>query len=258
MTNPGLRRSRCRRPLGAVCAVAILSGLMSGIMLTAPGCAPKAESLLLSAPWKPGELSRLEVRSATSGAPVADWLIAVRATADGRGWVLQNTVTAPQGEESSAVELDGTTLAPLRVDFTAKGQVEASYTALYGKGRCTVEATVGGKKQSGQVRLPSGPYFDNEQVVATLRAFPLAEGWKTTVAIIASRSVQKVQVEVKVSGTEEVSVPAGTYRCWVVEFPQLRQKAWVAVEPPHQLVRYVNEAALTESVLVEYSEGSQP
>lgn len=250
-----------KRPGNAVTRVTLAATLMvvvaAGLLVV--GCRPKAQPLTLEAPWAAGEFSRLEIVNTDTGAKIADWEFGVEAEAGGQGWVLVSLTRVPQGTDRAAVHVSTGDLTPSLVEFEfrdEKGLIVATGRAVYSDGKVLIASRSSGQDQpAATVKLPGLPYFDNEEIVFTLRALPLAEGWQATLNDVVSRSAGKTQVRVTVSGQETVSVPQGTYECWVVAMPALAQKAWIAVEAPHQLVQYANEAAKTLSKLVEYRPG---
>ena len=76
---------------------------------------------------------------------------------------------------------------------------------------------MGGQEKPIAVDL-GGPLFaDGAGVVPSIAALPLKEGYTTTFRNFDVLK-QKVTVkQAKVSGVEEVTVPAGTFKAWKVE-----------------------------------------
>ncbi len=255
MTGPN--RGRVRRPRGHTATVAIIVAVavIAGALPAAGGCARAPEEpLALRVPWVAGEISVLTIQSAADGRVVGTWELRVEAADPGPGWVLSSFLSAEGFEERSSVRVGRDDLLPARVDYelrTADGT--ATYTALYAAGKATLTADVSGKRQEATVKLPDAPYFDNEQFVTTLRALPLAEGWSRALNDIVTRNATKARITVAVTGEEEVDSPAGTFRCWVVELKGIGQTAWIAVEPPHQLVQYRNAQSGLVMKLADYS-----
>ncbi len=192
-----------------------------------------------------------------TGAAAGQWELGVSAGEAGQGWVLTSRMTVPQGSEFWTVHV-APDLTPTLTELDARDQADkvvATLKAVYGDGKVVVTARTSGQDQpEAEVKLPAPPYFDNEQFAATLRALPLAEGWKATLNDIVTRSASKTQVRVAVRGKETVTVPAGTFECWVVELVGMNQKAWIAVAPPNQLVQY-ESAGKMRMALVEYTPG---
>lgn len=251
---PAARRMPAATAVPAV--MKALAVLAVGSALLAPacgGCRRSEEPLVLTAPWASGEVSRLEVASSVTGAHIADWSMSI--SADGGEWVFTNETSVPGSKEVSTIRASRETLVPSRAEHIVESpQVTATVTGVYGD-KLTIAGTVNGEPQELTVELPVPPYFDNEQVVAVLRALPLADGWRGTLNIVGSKSVLKLQLRVGVAGREEVTTPAGTFTCWKIDLTGMAQTAWVNVDPPHQLVQYENRAAQTLSRLVDFTPG---
>lgn len=226
----------------------------------------------LRVPWHPGEFCRLEVVQGAEGEVAAIW--EMQADLGGESsWLLRSGVTTEgvspspgqEGgtvfEEWCTVETDALTLLPRRVHYRRRhGARQVTYTAVYAEEKVRIEADLrgtagGGRAATAEIVLPPPPYFDNEQFVPVLRALPLSEGFQATISTIITKSGSKIPVTVEVSGKEQLTVPAGTYQCWVVELKGMGQKAWVACEPPHEPVRFTNEDAKTDSRLTLYHPG---
>ncbi len=222
---------------------------------------------VLQVPWAAGDRCRLEVAQGAEAEPVATWELEV-ARGGEESWLLTSRVVAhapagapsePPSEETCTVEAHKTTLAPLRVEYLFRhGSRQATYEAVYGEGKARIRADVGGERRTAEVVLPDPPYFDNEQFVMVLRALPLAVGFETTLNTIITKIGSKMPVSIRVVKTEDLVVPAGSYRCWVVELKGVGQRAWIACDPPRQLVRFTNEDAKTDSRLVDHVGGLPP
>ncbi len=234
-----------------------LLGLALALAGMVAGCgATPEEPLVLSAPWLAGERSVFEMRALDTGAVAGTLELGVAAEEDGQGQILTEVIEMPQGSEAWRIHV-GPDLVPVRTEMDARDEsgenVVATLTADYGDGKVVINVRASGKDQPPiEIKLPSPPYFDNEQFIITLRALPLTEGWKGKLNDIITRTAKKVQIQVAVTGRETVTAPAGTFDCWVVELVGFNQKAWIAVDPPNQLVQY--QSALL-NVLVEYVPG---
>jgi hypothetical protein len=220
----------------------------------------------LQVPWAAGDRCRLEVAGGAEAKPVATWELEV-ARGGEESWLLTSRVVAhvraggpePSSEETCTVEAHKTTLAPLRVEYLLRhGSGQATYEAVYGEGKARIRAEIDGERRTAEVVLPEPPYFDNEQFVMVLRALPLAVGFATTLNTIVTKVGSKMPVTIHVVKMESLVVPAGPYRCWVVELKGHGQRAWIACDPPRQLVRFTNEDAKTDARLVDHVGGLSP
>jgi len=254
-----MRMGRLSFPVTLALGVALaLAGSAALAGCGGGGAGGQAAPLVLTTPWKAGEVTKLEMRALDTGAVIGSWELEVAARPGGGGWVLTTRTVSPQGSEVWTVEV-GADLLPVSTGLDARdgaGREIAVLKAVYGDGKVVINARSSGKDQPPTtVKLPAPPYFDNEEVVAVLRCLPLADGLKVQLDDIVTRTAAKRRVQATVTGKETVTVPAGTFECWVLEFTGLGQKAWIAAAPPNQLVRYENTAAKVRSVLVEYTPG---
>jgi hypothetical protein len=242
-----------RRLLNLLLVVIVGSGLS-----LAGGCrAAPTTPLALSAPWKVGETAKLSMQQGETGPVVGDWSMSVEAPAEGDGWHLVTLMSIPQAsyELKTSVHVARGDLRPVHTDFSlVNKQGTVTLKATYSES-VSITGTAYGARQTAGIKLPAPPYFDNEQLVMSLRALPLAKGWQTTVNAIITQSANKQGLTIRVLRQESVTVPAGSFSCWVVEIVGTSQKAWVAVEAPHQLVKYTNESSQLVSVLKSYTPG---
>ena len=149
--------------------------------------------------------------------------------------------------------LDPATLMPRRTEYEMTTTAGVRYLrATYGEKEVEIEKDTDEGTARDTVRLPARPYFDNDQFLFLVRALPLEEGWKGSVNLVVTATARKVAIGLEVIERETVTVPAGTFDCYVVELKHANQFAWVAVEAPHQLVKYENRNAGTVTELVEF------
>ncbi len=98
-------------------------------------------------------------------------------------------------------------------------------------------------------------------LMAWLRFYPFASGYEQQL-FIATFSQHFVRMTMRKTGDEVITVPAGTYDCYVLEgvvnlfVTEIVTIYWITREPPHYLVKYrgrrgVFLAPVYESVLVE-------
>lgn len=218
------------------------------MMIVLSGCAGQNPPPALQAVWEDGETGELAVYRA--GEQIGEWTH--RAERSGDGWWLTSSQRSGETAEESVV-LTGADLVPVRTEFsTLTPSGEATYVAVYGERDVAIDASLPQGPQSASVRLPRRPFYDNEQFTMIVRTLPLTDGYTGTVNIVVSRTASKAQLRLKVTGRERIETPAGTFDTYKVELLGLRQFAWVAIDPPHQVVRYDNEGAGTTSLLIEY------
>jgi dipeptidyl aminopeptidase/acylaminoacyl peptidase len=151
---------------------------------------------------------------------------------EGDGWVLTERAKLPMGEAVDTTTLDKQTLV-VRARSIKQGPVEIDLA--FADDKATGTFSMGGQSKPVDTAT-GGPLFADgagaHQVVATL---PLAEGYKTT---FRNFDVQRQKATVKqaaVTGIEEVTVPAGTFKAYKVEITSAegepgQSTVWVATE----------------------------
>ena len=247
-----------KRKLGKLGGLIVVLGLLVACPALS-GCRPKAPPLVLTPPWQAGEFSRLDVSDSTTGGRLGSWDTEVERDPAGGGYVLSMWTNLPGASEHSDVTVSAADLAPSLLEYQGEvGEAKTMYVlrAAYADGKVTITATKDGVGQPvPTVKLPKGLSFDNEQFTFVLRALPLAEGFQATLNVIVTKNATKMQISVVVGAAESVTVPAGTFNCWPVELVGLGQKAWIAVDDPHQLVQYSSGSGAIISKLTEFRPG---
>ncbi len=225
--------------------------LAAVLFFSLAGCR-QSPQVQLRVPWKPGETSvlRLEQKGQVLGT------VTLHAGKEDENWVITSIteIASANFTERTSVVVDKDSLVPVRTDFerNAPGGV-ATYVALYQGNKVNINAQLPEGAQNVDVRLPSQPYYDNEQFTMLLRAMPLKEGWKGTFNVIVTRTAGKTQLTVEVVGKEAVRTETGEFVCWKVDIKGIGQSAWIEVESPNRLVKYENKGAATVLTLVEYN-----
>jgi dienelactone hydrolase len=129
-------------------------------------------------------------------------------------WVVTGTAKMPMGDAVDVTTLDKATLV-LRKRSIKQGP--AVIELVFEGGKATGTMAMGGDPKPVSVDL-GGPLFaDGAGGQEAVGALPLAEGYRTTFRNFDVRQ-QKVQLkQAKVAGSEDVTVPAGTFTAWKVE-----------------------------------------
>ena len=139
------------------------------------------------------------------------------------------------------VLVDATTLKPISVrrEISRKANtVTGEYDSEEGIIRITI-IDKDGDERPVPLRLEKH-YYDNESSLFLWRTIPFEEGYEASYySVLANRRSQEL-ITVRVAGTEEVTVPAGTFQTWRVEirFDGTKQVAWYADTPERTLVQY--------------------
>lgn len=243
------------RVLSTAIAIALLaSSLFAGCKPTAETPPPEA-SLTLTPPWQAGEITMMDITRTDTGELVAVWEMEVQA--EEGGWVLISRTNTATVTETSSVHVGADTLTPTLAEYERlDSQGKTTAKAVYSADKVTATANVYGTEQKpAEIKLPAPPYFDNDQLIMTLRAMPLANGWTGSVSDVVWKTAQKAMVALKATGPVSVTVPAGTFNCWVVELVGFGQRAWISVDPPRALIQFENDQAKTRSVIKQYTAG---
>jgi dipeptidyl aminopeptidase/acylaminoacyl peptidase len=150
---------------------------------------------------------------------------------EGDTWVITETAKLPMGEATDKTTYAKGSLVVLKRSV-AQGPINVEYEVKDGK-------IVGEMKMNGQARPISvdagGDLFgDGSGAAETIATLPLADGYTTT---FRNFDVQRQQVktkELKVVGSEQVTVPAGTFDAFKVEISSSdggKTTLWVAKTP---------------------------
>jgi len=129
-------------------------------------------------------------------------------------WVVSGTAKLPMGDAVDVTTLDKSSLV-LRKRSIRQGPATIELTFDGGKAVGTM--AMGGDPKPVSVDLGGDLFADGAGSGEALASLPLAEGYRTTFRNFDVRQ-QKVRLkEAKVTGTESVTVPAGTFEAWRVE-----------------------------------------
>jgi hypothetical protein len=98
-----------------------------------------------------------------------------------------------------------------------------------------------GERQSG-LSVPEHAY-DNDTSLFLWRTIDFREGYEARYVTIITNRRSRQTIELRVTGKEEVTVPAGTFTAWrlEVEGANASQVAWYADTPARTLVKYDND-----------------
>ena len=156
----------------------------------------------------------------------------------GDSWLVIQTAKTPMGEIS-----DRTTYAKgsliVRKRSVAQGMINIDYEVKDGK-------VVGEMKMNGQARpisLDTGGdlFADGAGSSESIALLPLADGYSTTFRNVDLQKQQIKAMQLKVVGSEQVTVPAGTFEAFKIEINASdggKTTMWVA-KTPRQAVKSV-------------------
>ena len=151
---------------------------------------------------------------------------------EGGSWIVSETATTPGGEAVDIATVEKGTLI-LRKRTVKQGPVAIDLS--FEGGKATGTMAMGGQSKPVSADL-GGPLFgDGPAAFSSFAALPLADGYTTT---FRNFDVQKQKValkQLKVTGTEDVTVPAGTFKAFKLEITSAEGEpgsttVWVATD----------------------------
>jgi hypothetical protein len=229
-----------------------LSWLITTVALVA-GCAASptpapGNALTLTPPWKGDEHFEYNWVSSQDNSIVGTSTFDIKLAADVTtldeqdkiGTVTQHTV----------VKVDPQTLKPLSGQREVSGSPsDYTLTSTYQDGKLSITAKTAQGDKNASIDVPTDA-IDNDSLLMVLRGAPLAEGYSASFTVIVSANALQVQSTAVVSATESVTVPAGTFQTYKVDFnfSGTQQTAWYEVAAPHRLIQYANGATRLELV----------
>jgi hypothetical protein len=93
-----------------------------------------------------------------------------------------------------------------------------------------------------------GLVYDSGELVGVLRRLPLANGYKTTLLVLASTAPIVQKMPVAVTGEEDVKTPAGQYRAYRVEVNG-SSTYWISTDRSRYLVKFEQGAMMSSELL---------
>lgn len=143
---------------------------------------------------------------------VLDVTTEVKETPD--AWLVSDSAKTPAGDVLDRTTLDKTTLA-LRTRSVTQGPLTIDLTAKDGK-------VTGEMKMSGQQRPVSADvggelFADGAGAHNALATLPLEPGYKTAFRNLSIQTMKPTILQLQVVGTEQVTVPAGSFDAYKVE-----------------------------------------
>lgn len=137
----------------------------------------------------------------------------------------------------------GADLAPISVNQSGKAQGQDSRVTLaYADGRAkgsTLTPQPGGPKAADVDAEVAKGTIDDNMMTPLLSAFRWAAGAKFAVLMFQSGKGAAVPIQLSVAGEESVTVPAGTFDAWKVEYTGGEQPVtfWIQKAAPYRLVK---------------------
>ncbi|HLK21225.1 MAG TPA: alpha/beta fold hydrolase [Bryobacteraceae bacterium] len=140
--------------------------------------------------------------------------VAVAITEENGAWVAKSTMDTPMGEAADTVTLDKSNLT-LRKRSVKQGPTSIELDFAGDKAQGTM--SMNGQDHPVSVDL-GGPLFaDSIGAQSTIGCLPLADGYTTAFRNLDLTKNKVKLVELKVAGSESVTVPAGTFDAFKVD-----------------------------------------
>ena len=212
---------------------------------------------LQDAPWQAGEVSEYKITDRNDDY-AGTLLYEIRAGSDDVGreiWAIQRTINALDDKEIVEVIVTADGYRPqssslLRI--SAKGSEAA--TAVYNSGQVDIELTsVQNVVTPERMNVPSD-VRDRRTLPMLARTMPLEEGYRTRLNVFLPIAGLIERAHVLVSDEESLDTLTGSVAVWRVDFQMQNSRivAWVAVDPPHELLKFTDSRNGATYELVSY------
>jgi len=157
---------------------------------------------------------------------------------DSGSWSATDAMQTPMGLISDTVTLEKRTLVPRHRHVT---QGPITIDVDYAAGKASGTMTMNGQPKPIQADL-GGPLFaDSAGSMESIASLPLADGYHTTFRNFDLQSQKPKVMELTVSDSESVTVPAGTFQAYKVDITSTdggeKMTMWVA-KAPKKTVKY--------------------
>ena len=158
----------------------------------------------------------------------------------GTAWTDTDVMETPQGNATDTATVEKTTLL-LQKRSVKQGPV--SIDVDFAGNKATGKMSMGGNDRSISVDLDGPIFSDDAGTDAVIACLPLAEGYTSTYRNFDLEKQKVKLVQLKVVGSESVTVPAGTFDAWKVEVTSAdggadKKTAWVTKDT-HKVVKVV-------------------
>jgi hypothetical protein len=192
---------------------------------------------LMPAPWVDGEEMQLDIKF-PAGLKIGTACYRVNAgeTNGQKIWRLRTTLFAAISQQSSRVEVEADSFKPIHCHWKINVIGEVDVTYLPGH----AELKMIGQDEVKKIDL-NGVVYDNEEIAQLIRRLPLDSGYKTTLHTFTGLGGGNIiPVQVEVTGSEKLEVPARTFDCYKVELsmPGQSQSFWYSTDAHHYPVQF--------------------
>ncbi|HET8657325.1 MAG TPA: insulinase family protein [Longimicrobiaceae bacterium] len=236
-------------------AVIVVVGDATALYPKLQGIAPIVLSDVEGNPIQPSDL---EVKASTESFSAADlqpstrtYQVLVNGNAmgtatgslarEGSGWVSTSDVQVGPVKQHSEVHFTNDLTPVSATTSVQQGAMQMGSQLQYADGKVTgtvkMPAQMGGEKTI-DATVPKGTLFNGMDEIA-LAVADLAPGKTISIPVFSPQSGSPMTASFKVTGTESVTVPAGTFQAYRVEMAAGPQSGtlWVRRDAPHVVVK---------------------
>lgn len=152
---------------------------------------------------------------------------------EGAAWSVTDTLKSPMGEGTETATLEkGSLLITTRKAIQGPVTVEVAYKDR----KATGSLNIGGQPRPISVDLGGDAFADGAGAYEAIGALPLADGYTATYRNLDLQRQKVKLMQLKVAGTENVTVPAGSFETFRIEIGSAegdpdQATLWVAREP---------------------------
>ncbi|HEY0372846.1 MAG TPA: prolyl oligopeptidase family serine peptidase [Thermoanaerobaculia bacterium] len=133
---------------------------------------------------------------------------------EGSNWVATDTIKGPMGEIKDRVVMSKGTLVPsARTATQGPVTIELAYTDK----KATGTMNMGGQARPIDADLGGLLFADGAGMGSVIGTLPLADGYTATYRNFDVQKGKEKTMQLRVAGSESVTVPAGTFDAWKVE-----------------------------------------
>lgn len=230
--------------------------LSSLIVLGACGGVDPQPLQFNDAVWSEGETSLFQATDMNDRyAGTVEWTFS---SAGDELWRLERTTDTQGDLERLQIDMAEAGFRPVQSSLvrdsdSGREQVDADY----GRGEVNLTlTTVEDVTTYERANVPSDSR-DARALFMLIRSLPLQKGYSTRINTFLPIASRLSRIEISVKDIDEVTTPAGVYEAWRVEIDDgdRTSRAWIAVDSPHQLVKYEDAANSGVFDLLEFTPG---
>jgi hypothetical protein len=151
---------------------------------------------------------------------------------DGETWVVTDTMQTPMGELSDVAVLHGKDLTVIQRKIN---QGPVSIDVSFADGKATGAIAMGGQQRPVSADTGGAIFADSAGALQSIAALPLKEGYKANFRNFDMQTSKVKLLQLQVTATEQVTVPAGAFEAYKVEIKSAEGGAetrtiWVSKE----------------------------